>query len=387
MRGYLNGPVMLIFQRDGIAMDKETIFISYAHEDKNDAERLYDDLLSKGLKPWMDKKCLIPGQKWRETILQTIRKSRYFLALHSTRSVSKKGYIQRELGEAVDVAREYPKEDIYVIPVRLDDCSTPLDLEGFHRVDMFPSWEDGFIRLFSALQPVRLETEINLQEKATNLPKLNYDPTDWGNGCDAWIANFHSLLEKYCLIYATDIYYRESINDINYKKYLRQQYYARQVKLRSRPNFSLSFSSHVKNAIDRTKWRPDQNMWPESEYPIEESVSDPHEILEIVRILVRPKVALEDNQILKRLDAAHRYYAIPLFVIDIKHLQLSQLFDCVIGFDKKGDIIKCFKYREDRDIVEEVSESKDACNLKDNFIQMLGNPHLETVEQFLGYKD
>jgi hypothetical protein len=367
-------------------MDKETIFISYAREDKNDAERLYDDLHLKSKKAWIDTKCIIPGQDFDKTIRQAIRKSRYFLALHSTRSVSKKGYVQYELREAVKVAQEFPTEDIYLIPIRLDDCRTPLDIENIHRVDMFPSWEDGFMKLLSALQPIRLETEINLQKKVTNLPKLNFDPTDWGDGCNAWIANFHSQLEKYCLIYATDLYYRTSINNINYNKYLRQQYYARQVKLRSRSNLSLSFSSPVYNAIDLTKWRPDQDMWPESEYPINESACGSHENLEIVRILVRPKVALEDHQILKRLDAAHRYYAIPLFVIDPKHLQLSQLFDCAIGFDKDVNIIKCFKFSEDKGIVEEVSQSKDSYNLKDNFIQMLGNPHLETVEQFLGHQ-
>jgi len=39
-------------------------FLSYAHEDELAARRLCSDLKNAGVKPWLDKDCLLPGQKW-----------------------------------------------------------------------------------------------------------------------------------------------------------------------------------------------------------------------------------------------------------------------------------------------------------------------------------
>ena len=54
-------------------------------------------LLSVGLNPWIDKENLLPGQEWKRTITKAISESSYFIALLSTNSISKKGYIQKEL--------------------------------------------------------------------------------------------------------------------------------------------------------------------------------------------------------------------------------------------------------------------------------------------------
>jgi hypothetical protein len=39
--------------------------------------------------------------------------------------VDKKGYVQKELKEALDIFQEYPEKAIYLIPARLDDCKVP----------------------------------------------------------------------------------------------------------------------------------------------------------------------------------------------------------------------------------------------------------------------
>ena len=41
---------------------KQQVFICYAKEDIQTAERLYQDLKQKGIQVWMDKKSLLPGQ-------------------------------------------------------------------------------------------------------------------------------------------------------------------------------------------------------------------------------------------------------------------------------------------------------------------------------------
>jgi len=71
------------------------VFISYAREDYEIAERLYVDLGQQdGVRPWMDRKDILAGQNCR----LAIQKSSYFLALHSSNSVSKKDMFRRNCG-------------------------------------------------------------------------------------------------------------------------------------------------------------------------------------------------------------------------------------------------------------------------------------------------
>lgn len=73
------------------------IFISYGREDQDAARRLYDDLKSAGLDPWLDDVDLLPGQNWRQTINRVIKESRYVLTLLSSKSLFRRGHVQKEL--------------------------------------------------------------------------------------------------------------------------------------------------------------------------------------------------------------------------------------------------------------------------------------------------
>ncbi len=117
---------------------EKKIFISYAREDQNIALRLYRDLISVGLNPWIDKENLLPGQDWKQTITKAIGESSYFIALLSTNSISKKGYIQKELRIAIDVWSELPPSTIFIIPVRLEECEPPKRIRRWQYADYFP---------------------------------------------------------------------------------------------------------------------------------------------------------------------------------------------------------------------------------------------------------
>jgi len=123
---------------------KDLIFISYAREDLSIAENIYAELRSSGFNPWLDRECLKPGQKWKVEIIDVIRKCAYFIAILSSKSASKKGYVQKELREALDVLAEFPDQQIFLIPVRIDDCKpTHQILHDLHWLDLFPSYEKG----------------------------------------------------------------------------------------------------------------------------------------------------------------------------------------------------------------------------------------------------
>lgn len=128
------------------------VFISYARENIEEAKRISADLVSAGVNVWFDQESLLPGQKWKIAIKQAIRNSRYFLAVLSTYSVTKRGYVQKELSEALELLDEFPESEIFIIPVRLDKSEpTNERLRALHWIDMFPNWNIGLSKILSVI--------------------------------------------------------------------------------------------------------------------------------------------------------------------------------------------------------------------------------------------
>jgi len=132
--------------------DTIRVFISYAREDQNIAKRLYNYLKDYGISPWMDAYNLQVGQNWKTEIRKAIKNSNFFIALLSNISISKRGYVQKELKKAFNILDEFPPEDIFVLPVRIDDCK-PVDerLENLQWGDLFPDFEIGLKKIISVI--------------------------------------------------------------------------------------------------------------------------------------------------------------------------------------------------------------------------------------------
>ena len=79
------------------------VFISYAREDFDIAERLYRDLKDAGANPWMDVKNLVAGKRWKSAIQREIRESSHIIVLLSSRALSKRGFVQKEINQALEV--------------------------------------------------------------------------------------------------------------------------------------------------------------------------------------------------------------------------------------------------------------------------------------------
>lgn len=135
------------------AYNDTRVFISYAHEDVESAMTIYKRLKAiEGVDPWFDKENLLPGIKWRPAIKKAIRESDFFLALLSKRSVSKRGYVQTEMKEAFEIWDQFPDDQAYLIPIRLDECVPSYEkLREVQFQDFFPSWDKGFQRVVSAI--------------------------------------------------------------------------------------------------------------------------------------------------------------------------------------------------------------------------------------------
>lgn len=144
------------------------VFLSYAHADAEKALRLYSDLTRAGVDVWLDQESLLPGQPWKPAIEKAIRDTRYFVALLSATSVSRRGYVQKELIIALDVLEEFPSEDIFVIPARIEECSpSHHKLRDLHWVDLYPDWDRGVGKILRAIGvPVN-------QTRSTDRPNLS----------------------------------------------------------------------------------------------------------------------------------------------------------------------------------------------------------------------
>ena len=135
-------------------MESKKVYISYAKEDQELANRLYEDIQRHGIQPWLDKRDLQPGQNWEIEIKKAIKESSIFIALLSTKSITKKGFIQKELRIAMQELDERPTADIFVIPVRIDECMPDDEkLKYLHWIDLFPSYEEGLQRIIRVINP------------------------------------------------------------------------------------------------------------------------------------------------------------------------------------------------------------------------------------------
>ena len=129
------------------------VFLAYAVEDRDTAERLFDAFLTNGLEPWMDSRKLLPGQNWPRAIERAISVSDFFVACFSRRSIPKRGHFQSELRYALDCASRLPLDEVYLIPARLEECLLPARVQQeYQYVDLFPNWEKGLRRIVTMIR-------------------------------------------------------------------------------------------------------------------------------------------------------------------------------------------------------------------------------------------
>lgn len=128
------------------------IFLAYVSEDRRLAERLYREFRDRGHDPWLDRRKLLPGQNWPRAIQQAMETADFCVACFSTNSVSKRGIFQAEIRYALDCARLVPLDDVFLIPVRFDDCEVPDRISRETQcIDVFPEWDAGVARILEIL--------------------------------------------------------------------------------------------------------------------------------------------------------------------------------------------------------------------------------------------
>jgi formylglycine-generating enzyme required for sulfatase activity len=127
------------------------IFLCHASEDKAQVREIYQRLRAiDGFEPWLDEEDILPGQEWAREIPRALQTSDFILIFLSRTSVAKRGYVQREMKQALDVWQELPEGTIHTIPVRLDDCDVPEQFRRYQYANLFDP--NGFDRIVRAIR-------------------------------------------------------------------------------------------------------------------------------------------------------------------------------------------------------------------------------------------
>jgi hypothetical protein len=90
------------------------------------------------------------GQDWDLEIRRAVRDSDLVIVCLSNRSISKAGYLQKEIKFVLDRADEQPEGTIFVIPLKLEECEIPDRLERWHWINYFEA--NGYQGLKRSLQ-------------------------------------------------------------------------------------------------------------------------------------------------------------------------------------------------------------------------------------------
>jgi hypothetical protein len=133
-----------------------------------------------GARPWIDVDDIPGGDDWKQEIGRAIDESSHFIALISDRSVNKRGFVQKELRQAIDVLETFPPGEVFVIPVRLElDGSEPRHnrLAELHWIDLFPDYREDFRKLLRSLrleaaapEPIEYQSHEPASRQAPQIP-------------------------------------------------------------------------------------------------------------------------------------------------------------------------------------------------------------------------
>jgi hypothetical protein len=148
--------------KNEVVLEKLRVFLCHSSKDKPVIRQLYLKLRSeKWLDPWLDEEKLLPGVDWELEIKLAIKSSHAVIVFLTKHSISKEGFIQKEIGQALSVAEEKPEGTLFVIPVRLEECDVPNKLQRWQWLNFYE--ENSYNKLLNSLLKRAESLSLNLE--------------------------------------------------------------------------------------------------------------------------------------------------------------------------------------------------------------------------------
>jgi TolB-like protein len=104
-----------------VSKPPRAVFLSYASQDAQAAQRINDALRSSGIEVWFDRSELRGGEAWDRHITKQIHDCALFMAVISAHTEARsEGYFRREWRIALDRARNMADDQAFLMPVVID---------------------------------------------------------------------------------------------------------------------------------------------------------------------------------------------------------------------------------------------------------------------------
>lgn len=173
------------------------VFICYAREDMAFAKRIYQDLKRvPGVRPWIDTEDLQLGQVWEQVITYELQHSSYVLALLSSHSLNKIGYVRKELKDALRLMELCPPDATLLIPVRLEAIEPKEEeLRQLQWCDLFESYEKGITQILKVICPGGFR--VRLRSEPVVVSRTEFRDVFGLNGHDLPLGYIRNEYEKY----------------------------------------------------------------------------------------------------------------------------------------------------------------------------------------------
>lgn len=137
----------------------DSVFLSYASEDREYALQVKHAFDQTGVDVWFDQSALESGDDYRLKIEKNIENCSYFVPLISRNTATmEKRFFRREWSKAIEEEAAYPPEYPFIQPLLLDD--TPLDSPGIPR-----QFRDRHVRKLAALPELIEDAKKRIRER------------------------------------------------------------------------------------------------------------------------------------------------------------------------------------------------------------------------------
>jgi formylglycine-generating enzyme required for sulfatase activity len=151
------------------------VFLCHSSNDKPAVRELYQKLRAEPwIQPWLDEEELYPGQDWNLEIEKAVEVADAIIVCLSKGSITKEGYVQRELRIVLDYADYKPEGTLYLMPVRLEECDPPRRLRPWQYADYFEgNRERALQRLLVSLKRRADSLGLNVEPPAQPMEQVS----------------------------------------------------------------------------------------------------------------------------------------------------------------------------------------------------------------------
>lgn len=130
-------------------LPKIRVFLCHSSMDKAIVRELFSRLSRCFVDTWFDEKSLLGGEDWEGEIRKELKRSDIVIVCLSRQSISRPGFLQKEIRYALDRAEEMPEGSIFIIPLVLEKCDVPERFQKWHWIDY--TQEDAWERLMRSI--------------------------------------------------------------------------------------------------------------------------------------------------------------------------------------------------------------------------------------------